>query len=619
MAKRNWRAYFRRQEETAALLEQPYTDDEQLPRYSEIQNQENAYGTMDQSPSNVEKSKADQRTEAETWEVDERTEAEKWEVDIIEKWNSETEAEKKESRRLYRGAKNRLSSASNESLEKLMKSDLIELLDIVREEALEPPRPSLAEELDIVRGKSFTTPSVKAQNMPFEKLSKLGLMELLRVARATPFYRIPKSVFVKVPNSDLVDLLREARKEDLKKYKVADSRDQVSRHVEREKANNVHEAKLQEDDQVCKPEDTFHKLPSQTSKTELELKGLKEMPGKIELESDDWLDKVEGQVETTTTNFVEGGAKTKKGTMDQHTKTEKSGIYDTKESFLDTRALKDKVRLNINLVYQARCETDENLEKLKKSDLVEIVDIARDDVFKPYEPPNLEKLLDIARRESFMRLPVPPIELSQCVPLSMPIEELSQLDQTELLRIARIMPYQKIPKSEFMRLSNIDLVCLFREAQKEHDKRYSQPDGEQPTRSKEQKMPHEEPDEAKLQKDDQLYKMGKCVGCGNITPESDSDTCSSTDSDSTTKRNTQVDNKNEPLRKARINARRKTETAIEKTRELHHLLVRLETEMEQRNKTFEIKDFDGVKVKAVEVGRDLDDSILRMEEMLALL
>ncbi|OBT57280.1 hypothetical protein VE04_02337 [Pseudogymnoascus sp. 24MN13] len=619
MTKRNWRAYFRRQEETAALLEQPHTDDEQLPRYSEIQNQENAYGTMDQSPSTVEKSKVDQGTnqenvygtmdqspsdveklkfdqrtdqenvygtidqsssDVEKSKFDQRTDAKKWEVDIIEKWNSETEAEKKKARRLYSGLLCRLNMESNESLEKLLKSDLIEILDIAREEASTPLRPNIAAQLDIARGKSFTTPSIK-ENMSFEKLSKLGHAELLRVARVTPYHRVPKPVFMKVPNSDLVDLLREARSEDLRKYEVVASRDRMSRHVEKEKSNNVHEAKLQEDDQVCKPEDMFHKLPSQTSKTELELKGLKEMPDKIELESDDWLDKVEGQVETTTTDFVEGGAKTKKGTMDQHTKTEKSGIYTTKESFFAACALQDKNRLNIDLLDQASCETDEYLEKLRKSDLVELVDIARDEVFSPYEPPNLEGLLDMARGESFERFPIPPLELPQCVPLN--------------------------------------LVSLFREAQNEHDKRYSETDGEQPTQPKEQEMPREEPDEAKLQKDDQLYKMGKCVGCGNITPESDIDTCSSTGSTNAAESSTLVDNKNEPLRQARIQARRKTETAIEKTRELHHLLVRLETEMEQRNKTFEIQDFDDVKAKAVEVGRDLDDSILRMEEMLALL
>ncbi|ELR02044.1 hypothetical protein VC83_08666 [Pseudogymnoascus destructans] len=351
MAKHSWKEHFSRQEETAAL--QPCTDDEQLPRYSESKNQENVYGTMGQSPSNVEKSKVNQRTEAE-----------KWEVDIVEKWNSETEAEKEKRRRLYSGLQNRLNTASNESLEKLLKSDLIELLDTVREDALTPRGPNLAEELDIARGKSFTTPSIKAQNMPFEKLSKLGLMELLRVARATPYYRIPKSVFMKVPNSDLVNLLREARSEDLKKYRVADYKDRVSRHVEKEKS-----------------------------------------------------DKVEGQVKAMKTDFVEG----------------------------------------------------------------------------------------------------------------------------------------------------------------------------------------------------------RCVGSGNVTPESDIATGSCTDSSSTADSTTQVDNKNEPLRQATIQARLETDTAIEKTRDLHHLLIRLETDMEQQKKTFGIQDFDNVRVKAVEVGRDLDDSILRVREMISLL
>ncbi|OBT73640.1 hypothetical protein VF21_07354 [Pseudogymnoascus sp. 05NY08] len=630
MAKRNWKACFRRQQETSALLQQPCTDGEQPPRYSESQDQENDYGTIDQPRSSMEKSKVDQRTEAEKSKVDQsteaekskfdqRNEAEKWEVDIIKKWNSETEAEKKKRRRLYSGLQYRLRTASNESLEKLIKSDLIELLDTVREDALTPPGPNLAEELDIARGKSFTTPSIKAQNMPFEKLSKLGLVELLRVARVTPYYRIPKSVFMKVPNSDLVDLLREARSEDLKKYKVAASKDQVSRHVEKEKSHKVHEAKLQEDNQVCKPKDMSPRLPSKTSKTEPESKGPKETPDKTKLESDDQLDKVKGQVKTTTTDFIKGRAKTKKGKMGQHIETNKSGIYDTKESFLAACAIGDKERLNLRLLHQASSETDEYLEKLRKSDLVELLDMARDDVFKPYDPPHLEGLLDMARGESFKKFPIPPLELPQCVPLSMSIEELSQLNQVELLCTAQITPYEKIPKSEFMRLSNLDLVSLFREARKEYRKRYNRPDRDQSTGPKEREKPREEPEEAELQKKDQLYKMGKCVGCGNITPESDIDTCSSTDSTNAADNSSLVDNKDEPLRQARIQARLETDTAIEKTRDLHQLLIRLETEMEQRNKTFEIQDFDDVKAKAVEVGRDLDDSILRVQEIISLL
>lgn len=245
MAKHSWKAYFRRQEETAAPLQQPCTDDEQLPKYSESQNQE--------------KSKVNQRTEAE-----------KWEVDIIKKWNSETEAEKEKRRRLYSGLVNRLYLESNESLEKFIKSDLVELLDIAREQALTPPGPNLAEQLDKARGKSLTTPSIKAQNMPFENLSKLDLVGLLRVARVTPYYRLPKSEFMRVPNSDLVDLLREADDESLKRFMALNYREKVSRHAEREESHKVHEAKLHKDNQVCKHKDMPPMLPS---KTELELRG----------------------------------------------------------------------------------------------------------------------------------------------------------------------------------------------------------------------------------------------------------------------------------------------------------------------------------------------------------
>ena len=278
MVKHSWKAYFRRQEETAAPLQQPCTDGGQLPRYSESQNQE--------------KSKVNQRTEAE-----------KWEVDIIKKWNSETEAEKEKRRRLYSGLLNRLNLESNESLEKFMKSDLVELLDIAREEALTPPGTNLAEQLDKARGKSLTTPSIKAQNMPLEKLSQLDLVELLRVARVTPYYRLPKPEFMRVPNSDLVDLIREARNEFVKRYRGPNYRELVSRHVEEEKSHKVHEARPRMDNQVWKPKDM---PPTQPSKTELELKGLKEMLDKMKLESDNRLNKVEGQLKTMKTDSVEG-------------------------------------------------------------------------------------------------------------------------------------------------------------------------------------------------------------------------------------------------------------------------------------------------------------------------
>ncbi|KAL5347189.1 hypothetical protein ACLOAV_007498 [Pseudogymnoascus australis] len=293
MVKHTWKAYFRRQEEeTAALLPQPCTDGEQLPRYSESQSQVNDHGTMDQSPNNMEKSKVDQGTEAE-----------KWEVDIIEKWNSQTETEKKKSRKLYRDLLYQLTMESNESLEKFLKSDLIELLDIAREEALTPPEENVAKQLNKARGKSFAAPSIKTQNMPFENLSRMSLAELLRVARVTPYYMLPKPEFLRVPNSDLVDLLREALDEYYKRYRVPEYTNRISRHVEREKSHTTHEAKLQGNNQFWKPKDTSIAPPSQA---ELELKGIKEMLDKMKVESDNRLDKVECQLKTIKAGLFEG-------------------------------------------------------------------------------------------------------------------------------------------------------------------------------------------------------------------------------------------------------------------------------------------------------------------------
>ncbi|KFY62626.1 hypothetical protein V496_04484 [Pseudogymnoascus sp. VKM F-4515 (FW-2607)] len=267
---------------------------------------------MDQSPNNMEKSKVGQGTEAE-----------KWEVDIIEKWNSQTETEKKKSRKLYRDLLYQLTMESNESLEKLLRSDLIELLDIAREEALTPPEENVAEQLNKARGKSFAAPSIKTQNMPFENLSKMSLAELLRVARVTPYYMLPKPEFLRVPNSDLVDLLREALDEYYKRYREPEYTNRVSRHVEREKTHRTHEAKLQGNNQVWKPKDTSIAPPSQA---ELELKGIKEMLDKMKVESDNRLDKVEGYGEFA----VESDISTDSGTeltnaTDSNSQNEKEG------------------------------------------------------------------------------------------------------------------------------------------------------------------------------------------------------------------------------------------------------------------------------------------------------
>ncbi|OBT62852.1 hypothetical protein VE03_07582 [Pseudogymnoascus sp. 23342-1-I1] len=292
MAKNSRKTCFKRQERTEAPAQQLHADGEQLPGYSESQNQEQGYKSTDQSTSNSEKLKVDQGTEAE-----------KWEAEIIEKWNSETKAEKEERRRLYGYNRllHRLYVEPNESLEKLMKPDLIELLDIVREKALTPPEANIAEQLDKARGKSFATSSIKAQNMPFEKIHTLDLVELLRIARVTPYYRLPKSEFMRVPNSDLVDLLREAKCEFLKRYMVSNHRSLVSRHVEGKKSHSAHEAKLHEDNEVR------DMSPTMPSESELELKRLKDLLEKTKLGSDNRLDKVEEQLKTIKEGLVERG------------------------------------------------------------------------------------------------------------------------------------------------------------------------------------------------------------------------------------------------------------------------------------------------------------------------
>jgi hypothetical protein len=199
----------------------------------------------------------------------------------------------------------RLHIESNDSLEKLRKPDLVDFLDMVREEALTPRRLSLAEEFSIARGESpeFATLPTKAQNMSSEKLSELDLVELLRIARVTPYYRLPKSELMRVPNSDLVDLLREAHDEYMKRYRGPAYEERVSRYVKPEESPKIlHEHKLQEANQVSKSKNT---TPTPPSETELELKRLKETIDKLKLECDNRLDDVEKQVATMKTALVE--------------------------------------------------------------------------------------------------------------------------------------------------------------------------------------------------------------------------------------------------------------------------------------------------------------------------
>ena len=212
MVKHSWKAYFRRQEETAVLAQRLCTTEEQLPRYSESENQEPDCKTTDQFLSNSEESKVNQKTESDKGNT--RT----------EKMNFDQKTEFK-------------------------KSDLVELLDIARDTALEPYRPpKLAGLLDSARGESFKKfpiqrtelPQCVALSIPFEKLSQLGPTELLCIARITPYQKLPKLELMKLSKLDLVDLLREARKEFNKRYSKPDSSKQVTRRNEGQPANTAH-------------------------------------------------------------------------------------------------------------------------------------------------------------------------------------------------------------------------------------------------------------------------------------------------------------------------------------------------------------------------------------------
>jgi hypothetical protein len=201
MAKFKWKACFRRQGETTPLLQ--HTTKEQPPKYSEGQHQEQDYEAIGQFLSTAEKSKIDQQT-------------------TIEKWNSETEAEKEKNRSLYKNLIRHLIMQPDESLEKLMKSDLIELVDTARHEALKPFGPNLIEQLNIARGEPSQFPILptKVSTIPAEKVSQLDLIGLLYIARITPYYEIPKTELLRVHNAQLVGLFREALEEHLQRFRL---------------------------------------------------------------------------------------------------------------------------------------------------------------------------------------------------------------------------------------------------------------------------------------------------------------------------------------------------------------------------------------------------------------
>lgn len=155
MVKHSWKAYFRRQEETAVLAQRLCTTEEQLPRYSESENQEPDCKTTDQFLSNSEESKVNQKTESdkgntrtEKMNFDQKTEFKKGNTKTemrkvdqqakIRKRAVQNQLDKSEKFWLNRKLLNRLDYETDEYLEELEKSDLVELLDIARDTALEP-------------------------------------------------------------------------------------------------------------------------------------------------------------------------------------------------------------------------------------------------------------------------------------------------------------------------------------------------------------------------------------------------------------------------------------------------------------------------------------------------
>ncbi|KFY05711.1 hypothetical protein V491_09052 [Pseudogymnoascus sp. VKM F-3775] len=267
MVKHSWKACFRRQE----VAQQLCASDEQLPTYSKTQNQEQDDKTMNQFFSHAEGSSAHRKTEAKKLKAKHENKT--------RKLRPETESEKYQKQCYRNGLLTRLNWESNESLEKNKKSNLVDLLDMAREEALTPPEPNLAERFAREQGESSTMRSIEAQNMPIEKLSKLDLVELLRIYFARH------------------------KKEYRKRYDVPKYTDMISRHVQKEESHRAHESKTQEGTRVSKPEDMSPSLPSAI---ELELKELKEMIDKIKLESNNRFDKFEWHLKTLEKDLVEG-------------------------------------------------------------------------------------------------------------------------------------------------------------------------------------------------------------------------------------------------------------------------------------------------------------------------
>ncbi|KFY26551.1 hypothetical protein V493_04006 [Pseudogymnoascus sp. VKM F-4281 (FW-2241)] len=388
----------------------------------------------------------------------------------------------------------------------------------------------------------------------------------------------------------------------------------------------------------------------------------KQLPKYSEIQDQDQDDKTIGQYHNAEKLKVDRNTEIKKGKVDQHIKTEKTGLNQptrmTKEDFLIECSKHDKSHLNLTLLRRLDVETDEYLEKLGNSDLVELLDIARDTASKPYKPPTLAGLLDAARSESFKKLAIESYELPQCVPLSIPIERLLHLDKVELLYIAQIKPYQKIPKSELIRLSNLDLIYLLREARKEYHESNSRPNkkqcvqknkrslrrllGKKKTSFKLGDMSTKQPSKSEselsrfeqmLEKfkletnnsiDDRLSNIekevatmktylveGRCIGCGPVAVESDIDTDSCTDSTKEADSSNQVEQKDMPRRQAQDQAVQDIEAILNKSSKLYSMLEILR-DVEQ-NSPHDSKDLDYLKIESLGLTGDITDLIWRLQ------
>ncbi|KFY35957.1 hypothetical protein V494_05441 [Pseudogymnoascus sp. VKM F-4513 (FW-928)] len=581
------RAWFRRRSETEEPTQQLHTDDEQLPSYSESQNQEQSYQYTDQSPSNAEKSKADQNANTEKGKIDQSA----------EEYNLATEAIKTKDQKWCTFALLlQVDVETDVSLQKLRKTDLVEILDIARDRASDPFYEPLRFEILLntaavkpFKGFSQTLVTLLRRVRPNSVYIKKSTVQdkevLLRIARVTPYIRMAKSELMQLPNWDLVDLLREAQREHNEQH--------IRPHTKL--GTGLKERK-----------NYFEKDLS---------------PRNSEKSKDDQKSGAENGV-SSQTNFE---AKAK----EERTKAEE-------QKKLEAKAEEERRRIYIRIFDDLPSQLNESLDKLRKSDLVEILDIAREKAVKASPELNFALELDITRGESVETAPYTKEQ-------DMPSEKLSKLDLVELLRVARVTPFYRLPKSELMRVPNSDLVDLLREARSKYMKRYSEPKKIWDSRYEQGDKSHQEP-EAKQQKDNQVCRpedtpLGlpsrteleskglegtsdekqlqisnwldrveeqpatmkadlvkeKGVGCGNVAAENDTGTGSPAESTNS--------------------ARSSRETAAIKLIELYGLTGMLKTDCDQ-NKTFEDRDFDNLETVIIWIQRDLDAMLSRARENL---